>query len=141
MKRTSAIICVCFCAGLMGALVSTSVAWLSSNYGITDLAGVSLQASLKIKALYPRMVWGGLWGLAFALAVIPIRSRKYWVRKGMLVSIAPTLFQLFFVFPHLTTYGTLGMELGILTPLFVLCYNLVWGIFTGFFARLLWGKA
>lgn len=141
MKRTSAIICVCFCAGLLGALVSRAFAWVCTNYGLTDLAGVALSASLNIEALYPLMIWGGLWGLAFALTVMSFRSRKYWVRKGILISIAPTLFQLFFVFPYQTTYGTLGIELGMLTPLFIFCYNLVWGVFTGFFARLLWGKA
>ena len=141
MTRTSALVSVSFCAGLLAAIVSTAFAWLCIRYGLTTLAGVALQVSLDIRALYPKMIWGGLWGLVFALSVAHNRTRRYWVRKGMLISIAPTLYQLFVFFPYQTGYGTLGIELGLLTPLFVFCFNLVWGIFTGFFARLLWGKS
>jgi hypothetical protein len=115
--------------------------WLCIEYGLTSLAGVSLSVSLDIGALYPKMIWGGLWGLLFALTVVHHRTRKHWVRKGLVISLAPTLYQLFVVFPHQTPYGSLGAELGLLTPLFILLFNLVWGIFTGIFARLLWGKA
>ncbi len=141
MKRNAQLISVCFCAGLLAALVSTAFAWLCTAYGLTDLAGISLRVSPEIAALYPRMVQGGLWGLLFALTVLHPRSRRQWVRKGMVVSLAPTLYQLFVVFPYQTPYGSLGIELGLLTPLFVFLFNLAWGIFTGFFARLLWGKS
>lgn len=141
MKRTSALICVSFCAGLLAAVISTSFAWLCSHYGLTDLAGVSLTSGLNLKALYPRMIWGGLWGLFYALTVAHIRTRKHWVRKGMLVSILPTLYQLLIVFPYHTAHGTLGIQLGLLTPLFVFGFNLIWGIATGILARLLWGKS
>ena len=47
------------------------------------------------------------------------------------MSIFPTLVQLFFVFPtHLHT-GMLGIDLGTLTPIFVVFLNLVWGSVTG----------
>lgn len=141
MKRTSALISVCFCAGLLGALANTAFAWFCSNYGLTELAGVTLKTGFGRDILYPRLVWGGIWGLLYGLTVIPARSRKHWVRKGLLISLAPTLYHLFVVFPYQTIHGTLGMELGLLTPLFILCFNLVWGFFTGVFARLLWGKS
>ena len=58
----------------------------------------------------------------------------------MIICLLPTLYHLFVVFPYQTAYGMLGIELGLLTPLFVFIYNLAWGIFTGIFARMLWGK-
>jgi hypothetical protein len=33
-----------------------------------------------------------------------------------------------------------GFDLGMLTPLVIVVTNLVWGLFTGFFARLFWGR-
>lgn len=141
MRRTTALISVCFCAGLLAAILSSSFAWICAHYGLTELAGVNLQPTLSIKALYPRMIWGGLWGLSYTLTVVHIRTRKHWVRKGMLISILPTLYQLLVVFPYHTAHGTLGIELGMLTPLFVFSFNLIWGISTGIFARLLWGKS
>ncbi len=47
---------------------------------------------------------------------------------------------LFYVFPNLKAKGLAGLDLGNLTPGFVLLANLVWGSFTGFFTRLLWGR-
>ncbi len=141
MKRNSQLLSVCFCAGLLAAIVSTVFAWLCSHYGLNGLAGVNLTTSLSATSLYPRMIWGGVWGLAFALTVIHLRTRKHWVRKGMVVSLAPTLYQLFVIYPYQTPYGPLGIELGLLIPLFIFIFNLVWGIFAGFFARLLWGRS
>jgi hypothetical protein len=40
----------------------------------------------------------------------------------------------------MTNHSVLGLDLGQLTPLFVLLYNLVWGFCTGIFSRLLWGR-
>lgn len=141
MRRTKALVAVCFCAGLLAAIISSSFAWICADFGLTEMAGVTLQTELSLRALYPRMVWGGIWGLAYALTVAHVRTRQQWIRKGILISILPTLYQLLIVFPYHTAQGTLGIELGLLTPLFVLCFNLVWGVFTGLFTRLLWGKA
>jgi hypothetical protein len=141
MKRSSAILCVSFCAGLIAAIISTAFAWLSSHYGITTMAGVSMPVSLNIRSLYPLMIWGGIWGLCYALTVVHVRTRRQWVRKGMLISLLPTFYQLLVVYPYHTSQGNLGLQLGTLAPLFVVIYNLVWGIFTGFFARLFWGKS
>jgi len=140
MRRTKALVAVCFCAGLLAAIVSSAFAWLCADFGLTEMAGVALQPTLNIKTLYPHMVWGGLWGLCYATTVAHVRTRRQWIRKGILISILPTLYQLLVVFPYHTAQGTLGIQLGMLTPLFVLCFNLVWGVFTGIFTRLLWGK-
>lgn len=140
MQRTSALIAVCFCAGLLAALINSIAAWLGGLWGITALFGVDMAPEFTRAWLYPRLVWGGLWGLPFFFAIRYLHQRRRWVRKGLWLSLLPTLAQLFFFFPRFTEAGWLGLGLGAATPLFVILYNLVWGFFLGVFARLLWGR-
>jgi hypothetical protein len=90
--------------------------------------------------LYPRLVWGGIWGLVYFPTIGHPRARRHWVRKGLWISLLPTAVQLFFIFPYRTSCGFMGIGLGILTPAFVLLFNFIWGFFTGLFTRLLWGR-
>ena len=140
MQRNSALLSVCFCAGLLGALANSLALWLAGRWGITALAGVDLAPRLTAAWLYPRLVWGGLWGLLFYVTVSRPRFRRHWVRKGLWLSLLPTLVQLFVIFPYRTSYGPMGVGLGDLTALFVLAANFVWGFFTGLFTRILWGR-
>ncbi len=140
MQRNSALLAVCFCAGLLGGLANSLALWLADRWGLTALAGVQILPQLTPEWLYPRLVWGGLWGLLFYFTVARPRFRRHWVRKGLWLSLLPTLAQLFIVFPYQTPYGPLGIGLGTLTPLFVLLANFVWGFFTGLFTRALWGR-
>ncbi|MEJ2470085.1 MAG: hypothetical protein P8Y91_08270 [Desulfuromonadales bacterium] len=140
MTRTSALMSVCFCAGVLGALVNSLVAWKAGQLGLPARFDVRMAPDLSTSWLYGRMIWGGLWGLAYFLAVGSYKSRRHWARKGLWISLLPTLFQLFVVFPHFTGHGWMGLALGRLTPVFVLLYNLVWGFFTGVFCRILWGR-
>ena len=140
MNRPTVMLAVCFCAGLLGALCNSLVAWQAVVWELTDMAGVKLSAPFTPAWLYPRLVWGGLWGLVYFLTVGPINARRHWVRKGLWISLLPTVFQLFVVFPYMTSHGAMGLKLGQATPLFVLIYNLVWGFATGIFCRLLWGN-
>ena len=50
--------------------------------------------------------------------------------KGLVVSFAPTLAQLLWVFPVMAGQGYLGLKLGLLTPLVVVVLNAIWGIST-----------
>lgn len=140
MNRNGALFATCFAAGVLGALANSLVAWICGLWGVTALAGVHLAPALTAAWLYPRLVWGGLWGLAYFFTVRTYRSRRQWVRKGLWVSLLPTAAQLFYFFPYHTPFGPMGLGLGDLTALFVVLFNLVWGFFTGFFSRLLWGR-
>lgn len=140
MNRNRALIAVCFCAGVIGAFANSLAAWLGGASGLTALAGVDLAPQWTAAWLYPRLVWGGIWGLCFFFAVGTPRSRRHWARKGLWVSLLPTLVQLFLIFPYHTPFGPMGIGLGLLTPLFVVCYNFIWGFFTGVFARAIWGR-
>ena len=140
MSRTAALFAVCFTAGTLGALANSLLFWFFASFGAMELAGVALAPKFTLDWLYPRLVWGGLWGLVFFLAVGHPRGRKNWVRKGLWISLLPTAFQLFYIFPERTPHGLFGFGLGELTPAFVLLLNFIWGLFTGLSARLSWGR-
>jgi len=120
MKR----VLVCYAAGCLGALVSCLVAWQSGELGIPRWAGVSLAPQLVAGWLYPRIVWGGLWGLVFMLPLLKTR----WFLKGFVLSLLPTAFQLLYLFPEKSGDGWAGLRLGLWTPAFIMVYNWVWGL-------------
>ncbi|HXK23782.1 MAG TPA: hypothetical protein VMS55_14005 [Myxococcota bacterium] len=114
-----------FAAGALGGLVNSLVVWLCGESGVTHALGVAIAPELTPAFLYPRIVWGGLWGFAFA---VPLGVRSS-VRRGLLVSLAPAAYQLFVIFPR-AGRGLLGLELGTLTPVLVLLFTAVWGVVT-----------
>lgn len=46
---------------------------------------------------------------------------------GLVFSLGPTAVQLLVVFPHVAGKGLYGLELGALTPGFVVLFNAIWG--------------
>jgi len=123
---------VFFAAGCLGALANSLTVWFFGDTGISSSLGVSIAPSLTPEWLYPRLVWGGLWGLLFTL---PMLQSKL-LQKGTLLSLFPTIVQLFVIFPYKTKHGIAGLELGLLTPLFVLFFNWVWGVVTALTIKL-----
>ncbi len=115
---------IVFSAGCLGALANSIAVWLFGYFGITAELGVSIAPTLTPNWLYPRIVWGGIWGLLFLL---PILKSKY-LLKGAVLSLFPSLVQLFVVFPYQAGKGMAGLDLGQLTPLFVLFFNWIWGV-------------
>ena len=121
-------ILICFAAGCLGGLINSLAVSFVGDIGIAKSLGVHIAPVLTPAWLYPRIVWGGIWGFVFLLPVL-----KSWpLVKGTLVSLCPTFVQLFIVFPYKTNKGMAGLELGLLTPVFVLVYNWIWGIVTAF---------
>jgi hypothetical protein len=117
-----------FAAGCLGALVNSWLVWYLGRRGIPHMLGVAIAPKWSLAFLYPRLVWGGLWGLIF---ILPLWRTGFWVgvfSRGIIFSLAPTAFQLFYVFPVMAGKGTMGLALGKLTPLFVFSYNAVWGL-------------
>jgi hypothetical protein len=113
-----------FAAGAVGALANSVALWAAGTSGLCDALGVRIAPALAAPWLYPRIVWGGLWGLLFLL---PLASQR-WVAQGLALSLFPSLFQLFVIFPYRTSAGMLGTGLGTLTPALVLAANAVWGL-------------
>lgn len=112
-----------FAAGVLGGLVNSLAVWAFGDFGITAAAGVKIAPKLSAAWLYPRLVWGGIWGVLFLL---PMMQTRIWSR-GFIYSLGPTLVQLFVVFPLKAQKGAMGLELGMLTPLFVVLFNAIWG--------------
>ena len=114
---------ICFAAGCAGALINSLAVWVFGKYGIMDFFSVAMTPKLTPEWIYPRIVWGGLWGFLFLL---PIWNAQP-LAKGAFLSIFPTIGQLLVVFPIQAKKGYLGIELGLLTPIFVIILNLIWG--------------
>jgi hypothetical protein len=112
-----------FAAGVLGGLVNSLAVWIFGEYGITAALSVKIAPKLSAGWLYPRLVWGGIWGLLFLL---PMLKTRIWSR-GFIYSLGPTLVQLFVVFPMKAHKGMMGFDLGLLTPLFVVIFNAIWG--------------
>ncbi len=112
-----------YAAGSFGGLVNSLAVVAAGSTGVSDALGVAIHPELTPAWLYPRLVFGGLFGL---LLTLPLRLGA--VPRALLVSLAPTAVQLFVVFPLKAGRGMLGLELGAATPLFVLVANAIWGL-------------
>jgi hypothetical protein len=120
-----------FGAGCLGGLFNSLVVWLFGFYGITSAFGVKIAPQLSAAWLYPRIVWGGIWGLLFLL---PLMKKSIFLR-GLIFSLGPTLVQLLIVFPMKASKGVMGLDLGSLTPLAVVVFNAVWGVTAAIWLR------
>ena len=99
---------ICVTGGAFGALANSVFVWMAGAYGWTGAMGVTLAPEWTRPWLYQRLVWGGLWGLAFVPRFMP--NSFFW--RGLLVSLGPTLAQLLIVFPNQLGKGYLGLDLG-----------------------------
>jgi hypothetical protein len=131
MKKLAKRLTVIFAAGCLGGLANSLAVWLFGAYGVTKSLGVRIAPDLSPVWLYPRLVWGGIWGLLFLLPVFPNSVLK----RGLLLSLGPTIIQLFVVFPYKADQGMMGMGLGALTPLLVFVFNAIWGITVAIWLR------
>ncbi len=121
-----------FAAGALGALVSSLAMWLAGRYGLTQAMGVRLAPALSAHWLYPRIVWGGLWGFLFLLPLFGGR----WILKSAVLALIVTLVQLFVIYPYTTRYGVAGLELGMLMPLAVYIFAFIWALTAAISLRL-----
>ena len=121
-----------FAAGTFGGLVNSLALWYCAHIGLIAQIGVSISPSLTPTWLYPRLVWAGIWGWLFFLPIV----QRYFLAKGLLLSLGPSLVQLVIVFPSKTHAGIFGTGLGELTPVVVLAANAVWGLSAALWLRL-----
>lgn len=117
---------ICFAAGCLGGLANSIAVWLVGYLGMAKSLGVSIAPALTPEWLYPRIVWGGIWGFLFLLTIMKSKT----VTRATLFSLFPTLVQLFVIFPFKANKGMAGIDLGLLTPAFVVVYNWLWGVVT-----------
>ena len=120
-----------FAAGCLGGLLNSLAVWIFGMIGITSALGVKITPPLSAPWLYPRIVWGGIWGLLFLL---PLMHKRF-LYRGLIFSLGPTIVQLFIVFPVKASKGIMGFDLGLLTPLFVFVFNAIWGLTAAIWLR------
>ena len=120
-----------FAAGCLGGLLNSLAVWIFGVIGITSALGVKITPPLSAPWLYPRIVWGGIWGLLFLL---PLMHKRF-LYRGLIFSLGPTIVQLFIVFPVKANKGIMGFDLGLLTPLFVFVFNAIWGLTAAIWLR------
>lgn len=124
-----------FAAGVLGGLANSLTVWGFGAVGLNQLLGVALAPALTLAWLYPRLVWGGLWGWLFLLRF----PRLTYPSRGFIFSLGPSLVQIFIIFPLKAQKGVGGIELGYLTPLLVLFFNAVWGLVTALWLK--WSRS
>lgn len=129
MKAFLKTLSIAFAAGVAGAVVNSLAVWAGGHFDLTAKLGVKIAPALTAAWLYPRLVWGGIWGLQLTL---PLAGMSPW-KRGLLISLAPSLVQLFVIFPK-GSAGMLGLGLGTLTPVVVLIANAIWGLVTSYWA-------
>ncbi len=111
-------------AGLFGGLINSLAVWFFGVLGITPALGFYMTPDLTPNWLMPRVLISGLWGLLFLLPII----KRNLIKKGLVVSIAPAIFMLFFVFPVKMKVGVLGLKLGPTAPVFAILFTMLWGL-------------
>lgn len=121
-----------FAAGCVGAAANSLTVWLFGDLGVNAALGVAIAPKLTPAWLYPRIVWGGLWGFLFLLPFL----RQSLLIRGLLYSVGPSLVMLFIVFPIKANKGMLGLTLGNMTPVLVFFFNAVWGVSAALWLRL-----
>lgn len=131
MKISPRNISLTFAAGTLGGLINSLAVWLFGLVGVTAALGVHIAPPLTPPWLYPRLVWGGLWGWLFLLPAAGLSNPV----RGLLYSLGPTLVMLVWVLPYQAHKGYLGLALGYLTPVLVLFYNGIWGLVAGWWLQ------
>ena len=118
-------------AGVIGGLANSLGLWGSGVTGISSALGFKMTPMLTLPWLAPRLLQGGIWGLAFLL---PFWSRSYF-KKGLAIAAAQTIVMLVVVFPKMG-YGFYGVMLGPTAPLFVLAFTALWGVSAAAFLKI-----
>jgi len=131
MSNLARRISLVFGAGCLGGLLNSLAVWIFGMLDITSALGVKIAPQLSAPWLYPRLIWGGIWGLLF---ILPLMQRRF-LSRGLIFSLGPTLVQLFVVFPMKANKGVMGLDLGLLTPVFVFVFNAIWGLAAAIWLR------
>ena len=66
---------------------------------------------------------------------LSVHGRGHWWLRGIILSLAPSAFELLYVFPRETGH-LLGLSHGMLTPVFVLAANAIWGLSAAWLLRI-----
>ena len=115
-----------FTAGGVGGAINAAFLLLMVSTGAAAALGLGGLAFDHPQFLYKQVVWGGIWGLAFAL---PILASSSWVVRGLVIGFISSLVLFFVVFPSIPDGpGVAGLGVGNMMPVLVLVANSIWGL-------------
>ena len=124
-----------FASGVVGAGLVLMVALLMHRFGFLADLGCRLHPSADGRYIYSRLVWGGLFGLLFCL---PILSGSVW-KRGLVFGLVPAAVELLVVFPLLNHAQVLGLNYGYTTPIFVVFLDVIWGLTSAGWLKMIGG--
>lgn len=116
--------------GVIGTFAAAGAVWLAGRLGFASFLGINLAPKLTPAWMYPRLAWGGAWGLLFLL---PLLKDQHLLR-GILFSLAPTLMVFLKYVPGLEK-NLFGLSFGAMPPELILIIHFVWGIVAAFWYR------
>ncbi len=117
-----------FASGALAAVVQGLLIVLCSALGLFLVLGVPLEIEGSRFWFYQRIVWGGLWGLLFAVPLLD--AWPQW-RRGLVIAVLPAAATFFWFLPFQDQQGWLGLKLGPMMPVIVLFFALLWGAIAG----------
>jgi hypothetical protein len=123
---------ICFAGGCAGGLAYSLAMWGAGAAQITTRLSVMLAPTFTHEWLYRHVMWGGLWGLLFLL---PMLRRRSLLARGIIIGLIPALTELCYFFPFHSQRGWFGLQIGQLTPFFILAFNAVWGVIAAWWVR------
>lgn len=116
-------IAAAYFAGAVAGVVVAIAFWIAGRADLTGMIGVKLAPALSWDWLREQILWGSLWGLGYPLVA---RRGFTTIRTGLALSLFPSTLDLLYSLPEQGA-GLLGLSLGALTPIVVLCKNGLWG--------------
>lgn len=117
-----------FAAGAIGGFLQTLLIWVVGVLGLFTLFQLPLKFELNLAWFYQRITWGGLWGLLFLIPLL--QSVPHW-KRGLIFGIFPALASLLIFLPFKDGHGYLGLNLGVMMPVVVVAFGLIWGMIAG----------
>jgi hypothetical protein len=107
----------------VGAVANSLAVWLLARADLLRAVGVGIDPTLSWHWLSKRILWGGLFALAYPFLRRAVPSP---VRAGLVLSLLPSAAQLLYFAPR-DGQGFLALDQGLLAPLVVLLANALWG--------------
>ncbi len=134
---TSARIGLGLLGGTLGAVLSGVTQWVLGLARVPQLFGVALSGTFTAEETILHLISGAVWGALFGV-VLPLVPGRTVPSRGAVFSLVPSLYMLLKVLPFDRDVGWFGADLGSLTFVFVVLYNLIWGFVTA--STLAWGE-
>lgn len=107
---------IAFAAGCFAGLINSLIFWATKHYGLNDQWEIQLEPEFSCNWLYPRIIFGGIFGLLFLLPFMT--TFFFW--RGVVYSLIPSFVLIFIIIPIVQSLSGLQLNLNSYLYLFVL---------------------